>query len=688
MGEIAEGAAPTPDRDGRLGTRLDSWKEIAAYLSRDIRTVQRWEKTAGLPVRRLQRPGLRAVFAYTADLDSWLEKQQADGLDEEPAPARENGANAPPPRTGRTLPYAAIAIAAILILASIALWKFGGIAREPLSARPLTADPGTERDPDISPDGRYVAYAAEGSAGSSSIYLKQVDGGEPKLLTSSSGTDDLSPAWSPDGGTLAFLRGAPMGDAGLYLVPSLGGEERKIAEIQPYARRRTMMLGHLLAWTPDGRFLILPDRRGAKQGALFLMNVETRRKTQLTFPTEGVYDVEPSLSSDGRRLLFTRVTEEMVARLYIQDLDARYQPRGSPHVLAQAGNWNSSGRFLEGNRDVVFCAGNLPRLALWRQSASGSQKPVSLGIIGDHGVQIALHPPTGKLVSRTFRMRSDILRFPIPAAPAKEPQAPQVETFIESSFVDRSPVYSPDGSRLAFISDRTGKRQIWVAALDGSRPTEWTRNMEVDGLPPTWSRDGKRILFAESSTGNGQLFILDAATKTPARITHDTLDYTNAKWSLNGEFFYAVAVEKGVSSLYRLRTTGGPAEKILSDVVFMAGEAPDGMSLYIMKPEATSRRILHRVWLDNQRLEPIAPIRFLEDVFVTGEAVYYLTPVDGGKSNEVHLLKRTHDGAVRMVQHYTKSPGRGLQISPDGRSALTTLIVPPMSDLMLIESVK
>jgi hypothetical protein len=48
--------------------RLDSWKEIAAYLRKGLRTVQRWERTEGLPVRRL---GQGSVFAYKSELDAW-----------------------------------------------------------------------------------------------------------------------------------------------------------------------------------------------------------------------------------------------------------------------------------------------------------------------------------------------------------------------------------------------------------------------------------------------------------------------------------------------------------------------------------------------------------------------------------------------------------------------------------------
>src|SRR3981081_3631894 len=56
--------------------RLDSWKEIAAYLKRGVRTVQRWERSNGLPVRRLEREKHGVVYAYKAELDAWWHSRQ------------------------------------------------------------------------------------------------------------------------------------------------------------------------------------------------------------------------------------------------------------------------------------------------------------------------------------------------------------------------------------------------------------------------------------------------------------------------------------------------------------------------------------------------------------------------------------------------------------------------------------
>jgi len=66
---------PPKDSRGQLGSRLESWKEIAAYLNRDARTVQRWEKTERLPVHRHVHEALSSVYAYTAELDTWREQR-------------------------------------------------------------------------------------------------------------------------------------------------------------------------------------------------------------------------------------------------------------------------------------------------------------------------------------------------------------------------------------------------------------------------------------------------------------------------------------------------------------------------------------------------------------------------------------------------------------------------------------
>jgi hypothetical protein len=70
--EVTSSTKAQPDSRGR---RLESWKEIAAYLGRDVTTVRRWEKREGLPVYRLQHSKLGSIYAYTSELDAWRDRE-------------------------------------------------------------------------------------------------------------------------------------------------------------------------------------------------------------------------------------------------------------------------------------------------------------------------------------------------------------------------------------------------------------------------------------------------------------------------------------------------------------------------------------------------------------------------------------------------------------------------------------
>src|SRR3954463_13373302 len=79
------GGTGFPERDlkaegatGRLGSRLDSWKEIASYLGRSEKTVRRWEKAEELPIQRLRHKKRGSVYAYTSELDAWREARKLE----------------------------------------------------------------------------------------------------------------------------------------------------------------------------------------------------------------------------------------------------------------------------------------------------------------------------------------------------------------------------------------------------------------------------------------------------------------------------------------------------------------------------------------------------------------------------------------------------------------------------------
>ena len=74
MGEPSPGTSSPSMRPPE--DRLDSWKEIAVYLSRDVTTVQRWEKREGMPVHRHQHDRMGSVYAFSSELDAWVQSRR------------------------------------------------------------------------------------------------------------------------------------------------------------------------------------------------------------------------------------------------------------------------------------------------------------------------------------------------------------------------------------------------------------------------------------------------------------------------------------------------------------------------------------------------------------------------------------------------------------------------------------
>jgi hypothetical protein len=135
---MAEPSVGTPRSEKPLEDRLDSWKEIAAYLSRDVTTVQRWEKREAMPVHRHLHDRMGSVYASRAELDAWVRGRNLRSAQENetPPPAPEPALPVEPPphppillTRRRLVVLFAAATAALAISAGLWLQRTSGATR-------------------------------------------------------------------------------------------------------------------------------------------------------------------------------------------------------------------------------------------------------------------------------------------------------------------------------------------------------------------------------------------------------------------------------------------------------------------------------------------------------------------------------------------------------------------------------
>ena len=206
------GPAHTPEN------RLDSWKAIAAYLGRGVRTVQRWEREEGLPVHRLAHEKRGSVYADKPEVDAWWEsRRQTLATQPESQPSA--------PRVAERITW----------MSAATFW------------------------PTFSSDGRLLAYVSDGGRDGTlpQIWLHQV-GGSATCLTSGA-AERSSLAFSHDDTRILFTSTDDVGQ-NVYSIPTLGGEPRLLRRNARAARP-----------SPDGTWMVyiaVDDRSGVRIASL------------------------------------------------------------------------------------------------------------------------------------------------------------------------------------------------------------------------------------------------------------------------------------------------------------------------------------------------------------------------------------------------------------------------------------
>ncbi len=637
--------------------RLDSWKEIAAYLKRDVTTVQRWEKKEGLPVHRKVHDKLGSVYAFRGELDSWWRNGQRDSQQLLPTP---------PARASRWPVAVAAAIIAVAAIGAVSWSRFPRAVDPEPKVIPFTTMEGAERGPEFSPDGSHIAFTANFEAGPF-VFIGVVNGGAPIQITRERGAGDV--CWSPDGKHIAFLRNAPGLGRGVYVVPALGGPERRITS------RLSANPG--LAWA-DGKSIVMVDRAGPlARDQLFRVSIETGERHALTSADSGHGDQQPNVSPDAKRMAFVRISENQgLGDLWVASVDGG-QPRQltrSPWTIFDH-DWSADGSsiIVAGEREGVN--------RLWRVDVATAA--LDTFSVGESATEVSVSRIGNRLAYARFLRDHNVWRAAGPAALEESPPT----KLIASTRQDRLAAYSPDGSRIAVMSDRDGMFALWVCRADGGDCVHISRTGATLTGDARWSPKGDRLAFTRADTADEPRILIARLDNGLVEPMKPPLRAVAPAWSVDGESLLVTLIDANVApgdrEIWRVPLNGGAPVKATSATGRFPRMSGDGRFLYYTKGAPLGS--LWRLDLQSQAEQKVFDDPIAGAAWTEWKGRVYFTAAD--RNNAWIMEIDPAKGARKRIRELgpTSLVG-GLSISPDGQWLIYGRNDGPESDIVLVEN--
>jgi Tol biopolymer transport system component/DNA-binding winged helix-turn-helix (wHTH) protein len=484
----------------------------------------------------------------------------------------------------------AIGIAALVRSASLRSALFQAVGQpKPSAGEPnvmssnlrssiLTSAPGDARSPSFSPDGRQIAFVWNGVERKHyDIYVQLVGGDTPLQLTHHKRGDGVPgpPQWSPDGREIAFARCNSERD-GVYTVPALGGAERRLTN----SPCRNPVAGRPI-WTPDSKAMVMLDEcvPGGPRG-LVLFSFATGEKRCLAPGSHGDFAADDALSPDGRTVAFWRFSDGGYSEIYAVPLSGEV-PR-----LVSAGThfwdlmWTPDGKYI-----VSYSSrGNMMRP--WRVPVAGGPLEPEMvypgvGSISQDGRRLVY---AEKQVDSSSHFdpaaiwRADLSNAGGPVLRTKK--------LIYSQFMEDAAQPSPDGTRLALQSARSGTNQIWLNSTDGDHPVQLTNIGWLSGTP-RWSPDGRWIAFDARPEDHvpiySHIYVVDAEGRNLHAITHGDSDNYVPSWSRDGKSIYFASVRTGSRQIWKHSLENGSERQLTEHGGFAPFESYDGRTIYYSK---------------------------------------------------------------------------------------------------------
>jgi Tol biopolymer transport system component len=534
----------------------------------------------------------------------------------------------------------------------------------------LSSDAGANAYPAFSADGKRVAYSARGASKGAAFHLfvRALPSGAPLQLTNGEASD-IGPAWSPDGARLAFLRIAE-GRMEYISIPADGGAERTVAEFAG-APADTAQPLPAVSWTRDGKSLAVVEAGEKQLPAIALVSLADGTVRRITQPPEGWEgDSTPAVSPDGNTLAFVRGTVPGGADIYLCDLAGGNLRRitfddRSIHGIA----WTPDGQ------DVVYAANRAGGWRLWRLPAYGGS-PREIAIAGAQAHYPAVAPLSRRLAYTDSPSVSAIWRAALDAPDSDE------RPIIRSLGRETTPEYSPDGKKIADVSDRTGADEIWVSDADGGNRVQITSLKGPRINRVRWSPDGRLLLFVTRADRGAEIYTIPAAGGRPDK-PRRVLAGGGASWSHDGKSIYFQL--RG--QIFKADANGGNPRPITNTVGSLSPEeSVDGKYVYYRKWRAIWR-VPADGGVEEQAIVPEHDTPWI-DIQPAKKGVYYLEFSRGARAVLVSFYDfttRRSEEAFRM-KDADLFQAMSFSVSPDGKYILYPKVDQSQTNLMLVEN--
>ncbi|MEO8452163.1 MAG: PDZ domain-containing protein [Gemmatimonadota bacterium] len=415
----------------------------------------------------------------------------------------------------------------------------------------LTSARGDELNPFFSPDGSRIAFSANYD-GNTDVYVVAATGGVPKRLSWHPG-DDLVQGFSPDGRRVLFTSTRiTFADryTQLFEVPVDGGPEERIP--LPNAFRATSSPdGSRIAYNPIPAPATYPQwkhYRGGASARVWLYDRRTHATETVPQPASGGNDTDPAWMGGA---VYFRSDRDGEFNLYSYDVATKQVRRLTNHTDFPVANASAD---PASNKLIYEQAGYLHLL----DPASGSDRTLAITVGADlretrprfvrggQYIRNASLSPSGARAA--FEYRGEIVTVPADKGDVRNiTNTPGAH--------ERSPAWSPDGGRIAYVTDESGEYRIKVAPQDGQGAAKTYR---PDGagfyFDLVWSPDGRKIAYADNADTT---YVLDLETGTSVRVAGNSalapeeVERTRHAWSPDSKWLaYCVSVHHLVESVF------------------------------------------------------------------------------------------------------------------------------------------